>query len=71
MFFHRPGGFDPKAYSRNRGAKRKPMEEGKAHGTVVYCGRHPAGWCRFGPREELPRIDRKRGHAPTPENPGG
>lgn len=69
MFFHRPGHFQAKAYKANREAKRTLVEEGKAHGTLVYCGEEPVGWCQFGPREELGRIDRKRGYSPTTENP--
>ena len=69
MFFHHPGSFDSKAYRRNRDAKRALVEEGRAHGTVVYCGEDPVGWCQFGPREELARIDRKRGYVPTVETP--
>jgi hypothetical protein len=69
MFFHRPGEFDPKAYSKNKQAKRRLVSEGKAHGTIVYCGGDPVGWCQFGPREELPRIDRKRGYTPTSDDP--
>ena len=31
---------------------------------LVYDGdtEEPVGWCQFGPREELPRIERKRGY---------
>jgi len=64
MFYHRPGKFDPKAYDANREAKRRITSEGKAHGTIVFCGVDPVGWCQFGPKEELARIDRKRGYKP-------
>ena len=69
MFFHSTGGFDPKAYKRNREAKHALVKEGRAHGTIVYCGGGPVGWCQFGPKEELARVDRKRGYAPTAESP--
>ena len=69
MFFHRPGQFDARAYAKNRGAKRSLVTEGKAHGTIVYCGGDPVGWCQYGPREELARIDRKRGYVPTADHP--
>ena len=65
MFFHTAGRFDSRAYTRNKRAKRALVERGSAHGTIVYCGADPVGWCQFGPREELPRIDRKRGYRPT------
>ena len=64
MFYQRPGKFDPKAYIENREGKRQLTSEGRAHGTIVYCGEDPVGWCQFGPREEHSRIDRKRGYTP-------
>lgn len=69
MFFHKPGNFEAKAYSANKEAKHALTKHRKAHGTIVYCGGDPAGWCQFGPREELPRIDRKRGYKPTSTDP--
>lgn len=69
MFFHSPGSFDSKAYEENREAKRALVNGGSAHGTIVYCGDDPVGWCQFGPRDELKRVDRKRGYVPTAENP--
>jgi len=69
MFFHKPGRFEAGAYSENKQAKQALTAEGKAHGTIVYCGKDPVGWCQFGPREELPRIDRKRGYKPTSSEP--
>ena len=68
MFFHKAGSFDAKAYDENREAKRALTTEGRAHGTLVYCGGDPVGWCQFGPKEELPRIDRKRGDRPSGDN---
>jgi len=65
MFYHKPGKFDPKAYKENREAKHGLTSEGKTHGTIVLCGGDPVGWCQFGPREELSRVDRKRGYRPT------
>jgi len=69
MFFHKAGELDAKAYAKNKTAKRTLTIAGKAHGTIVYCGKDPVGWCQFGPKEELPRVDRKRGYKPTAENP--
>jgi GNAT superfamily N-acetyltransferase len=45
---------------RNRRQKRKLVEKGCAHGILVYADGEPVGWCQYGPREELPRIDNKR-----------
>jgi len=69
MFYHKPGSFDSKAYAENKEAKRLLTTDGSAHGTIVYCGGDPVGWCQFGPQEELGRIDRKRGYEPTSEHP--
>jgi len=42
---------------RNHQEKRKLVENGCAHGILVYAGREPVGWCQYGSREELPRVD--------------
>jgi len=42
---------------RNRREKRGLVESGCAHGILVYARGEPVGWCQYGPREELPRID--------------
>lgn len=65
MFYHRTGTFDSLAYDKNRASKLRLVKGGGAHGALVYCGRDPIGWCQFGPREELPRVDRKKGYVPT------
>jgi GNAT superfamily N-acetyltransferase len=45
---------------RNRREKRKLVERGCAHGILVYAKGEPVGWCQYGPKEELPRIDNSR-----------
>jgi GNAT superfamily N-acetyltransferase len=45
---------------RNRREKRELVESGCAHGILVYAEGEPVGWCQYGPREELPRIDSTR-----------
>lgn len=47
---------------RNHLDKKILVEEGKAHGILVYAGRRAVGWCQYGPREELPRIDSGRNY---------
>ena len=42
---------------RNRREKRELVENGCAHGILVYAKGEPVGWCQYGLREELPRID--------------
>ncbi|HLE65111.1 MAG TPA: GNAT family N-acetyltransferase [Candidatus Bathyarchaeia archaeon] len=46
----------------NRKDKREWVREGRSHGIIVYKGRTPVGWCQYGPREELPRIDAGRNY---------
>jgi GNAT superfamily N-acetyltransferase len=46
--------------ARNRRDKRDLVEKGCSHGVLVYSGREPVGWCQYGPKKELPRIDAGR-----------
>jgi GNAT superfamily N-acetyltransferase len=43
--------------ARNRLDKRGLVDKGCSHGILVYVGMEPVGWCQYGPKEELPRID--------------
>jgi GNAT superfamily N-acetyltransferase len=67
MFHHVVGEFDSSDYERNRRDKRSLVGKGRSHGVLVYCNGQPVGWCQFGPKEELPRIDRRRGYHPVEE----
>jgi GNAT superfamily N-acetyltransferase len=68
MHFHRPRRLPMNQWLptraergvRNRRAKRELVEKGWAHGILVYANGEPVGWCQYGPREELPRIDNSR-----------
>ncbi len=42
---------------RNRREKRELVDKGYSHGILVYANGEPVGWCQYGPKEELPRID--------------
>lgn len=42
---------------RNHRQKAKLVERGRAHGILVYAKGEPIGWCQYGPRDELSRID--------------
>lgn len=57
----------------NRRDKAILVREGRSHAILVYEGRTPIGWCQYGPRDELPRIDAGRGYRkvgpPTEETP--
>jgi GNAT superfamily N-acetyltransferase len=64
MYYHVTEGWGKRTSARNRVDKEELVEQGKAHGILVYCGREPVGWCQFGPPEELPRVDRKKGYTP-------
>jgi GNAT superfamily N-acetyltransferase len=68
MHFHRPCALPKTEWLptrtergvRNRRQKKELVETGCAHGILVYADGQPVGWCQFGPREELPRIDNSR-----------
>jgi len=46
----------------NRTDKRNLVQQGRSHAILVYEGKTPVGWCQYGIREELPRIDAGRGY---------
>jgi len=68
MHFHRPRGLPKNKWLytraergvRNRREKRELVERECGHGILVYAKGEPVGWCQYGPREELPRIDNSR-----------
>ncbi len=47
---------------KNRPEKAELVEKGRAHGILVYAKGEPVGWCQYGPREELPRVDNTRNY---------
>jgi GNAT superfamily N-acetyltransferase len=47
---------------RNRREQKALVEEGCSHGILVYVKDEPVGWCQYGPREELTRIDNLRNY---------
>jgi len=46
----------------NREAHKERLRRGSAHGVIVMDGSVPVGWCQFGPAEELPRVDGRKGY---------
>ena len=64
MFYHREGPTgplgDPSRPESNRRDHRALLVAGHAHGILVYREGAPVGWCQYGLREELPRIERGR-----------
>lgn len=66
MIFQRPGPLPRRGRkqttkerlaARNRREKKGLVDEGRSHGILVYFNGEPIGWCQYGPKEELPRID--------------
>lgn len=45
------------AIELNRKEKKSLVKLGRSHGILVYAENQAVGWCQYGPREELPRID--------------
>ncbi len=45
------------AHARNLRDKKKLLEQGRAHGILVYASGEPVGWCQYGPVDELPIGD--------------
>lgn len=43
--------------ANSRRTKKAPVNEGHSHGILMYSGGEPVGWCQYGPKEELPRVD--------------
>jgi GNAT superfamily N-acetyltransferase len=67
MYYHmtRPmikGMTRDKMNSRNRRDKKALVWKGRSHAAFVYDGDDLAGWCQYGPREELSRIDAGRNY---------
>ena len=48
----------------NRADKLRLVEDGRAHGILVYAESEPIGWCQFGPQGELPVEPREKGREP-------
>ena len=67
MFYHREAPNGPLASRERQEANRRDhrslVGSGHAHGILVYEGSQPIGWCQFGRREDLPRIERGRKYA--------
>lgn len=74
MYYHRPGptpvNSNEERAERNRMDHAALVDGGQAHGILVYDEGRPVGWCQFGPKSELPRIDAGRKYRslklPTP-----
>ena len=64
MFYHRGGpngpAGDPVRQESNRRDHHDLLLAGHAHGVLVYHRGAPIGWCQYGLREELPRVEAGR-----------
>ena len=70
MWYHRPYSREQemKKYrvtkselpSHNKKRKKELVAQGRSHGIIVYSDSRPVGWCQYGPKDELPQIDRGR-----------
>lgn len=64
MYYHREGPTGPLESANRQEANRRDhhalLLRGHAQGVLVYADGHPVGWCQFGRREDLPRIERGR-----------
>ncbi len=65
IFYQRPrpvgrGLSAKKRNALNRKDKEALVREGRSHAVLVYDRKTPIGWCQYGRREELPRIDARR-----------
>jgi ribosomal protein S18 acetylase RimI-like enzyme len=58
--------------ARNRRQQKKLIAQGCSHGILVYAQGEPVGWCQYGTRAELTRIDGNRTYrVPAPEVKSG
>ncbi|MCI4340266.1 MAG: GNAT family N-acetyltransferase [Thermoplasmata archaeon] len=61
MYYHRArpnrGQPDADRHAQNRRDHRRLVNQGDARGIIVYADGRPIGWCQFGRKRELPRID--------------
>jgi GNAT superfamily N-acetyltransferase len=68
-YYHAPRGAPWSAGPGNRKTKEELLSRGEDHGIIVLNGEVPRGWCQFGPKEELPRMDGRKGYE-APAGPG-
>ncbi len=67
MYYQRPTPVGGKLSSAelkriNKKDKETFVRQGRSHAILVYEGKTPVGWCQYGSKEELPRIDAGRGY---------
>ncbi|MGA2012200.1 MAG: GNAT family N-acetyltransferase [Solirubrobacteraceae bacterium] len=60
--FHEEGRPHVHTPQQRRALKEARVREGRAHAALVFDGARCAGWCQFGPTEELPRIKHQKAY---------
>jgi len=76
MYYQRPRPIGRKLSSvewkrTNIKDKRALVRQGRSHAVLVYDGKTIVGWCQYGSREELPRIDAGRNYRKVVLPPSG
>ena len=67
MYYQRPKPIGRKLSSTerrriNRNDKETLVRQGRSHAILVYEGKTAVGWCQYGSKDELPRIDAGRNY---------
>ena len=58
MFYHTTGRFETRGHgTQNKRAKKALVKQRHSHGIIVYSDGNPVGWCQYGSKPELPRLD--------------
>lgn len=45
---------------KNRDSLRRLVRGGRVHAVIAFSGKEPVGWCSFGPRSTMPRLETVR-----------
>lgn len=52
---------------KNLAEKKRLVQQGRAHGILVYADGEPVGWCQYGPVDELPIPGYAEGSTRNPD----
>src|SRR5881409_1423104 len=75
IYYQRPkpvgrGSSTAKWKRMNKRDKEVLVSKRRSHAILVYEGKTAVGWCQYGTRDELPRIDAKLGYRKVRPPPG-
>src|SRR5438094_9202690 len=68
MYYQRPHGGTMKGLTpagrraKNKLDKKLLVDDGRSHGVLLYDRENPIGWCAYGLKQEVPRIDNGRNY---------